>query len=111
MIYLLDKTDCLYQWDSDRQVAIDNPNITEMHFCRKRDSKAVVVDVVVEDGVATAFIPNFLLQTADDILVFAYEHIHPEEYETYQAFRVECKAAVDAEMAALKAELEAILNQ
>ena len=39
------------------------------------------------------------------------EHIHPEEYEAYQAFRVECKAAVDAEMAALKAELEVILNQ
>ena len=79
MIYLLDKTDCLYQWDSDRQVAIDNPNITEMHFCRKRDSKAVVVDVVVEDGIATAFIPNFLLQTADDISVFAYEHNHTVE--------------------------------
>lgn len=39
------------------------------------------------------------------------EHIHPEEYEAYQAFRVECKAAVSAEMAVLKAELEAILNQ
>ena len=37
--------------------------------------------------------------------------IHPDEYEAYQAFRVECKAKVDSEMKTLKEELEAILNQ
>ena len=36
--------------------------------------------------------------------------IHPDEYEAYQAFRAECKVAVDAEMKTLKEELEAILN-
>ena len=36
--------------------------------------------------------------------------VHPDEYEAYQAFRVECKAAVDAEMQILKEELEAVLN-
>lgn len=35
---------------------------------------------------------------------------HPDEYEAYQAFRAECKVAVDAEMKTLKEELEAILN-
>lgn len=38
----------------------------------------------------------------------------PEEYEAYQAFRIECKAKVDEHMAKLKAELEAsikLMNQ
>lgn len=36
--------------------------------------------------------------------------IHPEEYEAYQTFRTECKAKVDAELEAKKAELEEIIN-
>lgn len=36
--------------------------------------------------------------------------IHPEEYEAYQAFRIECKAKVDAELEARRAELEEIIN-
>lgn len=35
---------------------------------------------------------------------------HPEEYEAYQVFRAECKAKVDAELEAKKAELEDIVN-
>ena len=36
---------------------------------------------------------------------------HPDEYGEYQMFRAECKSAVDAEMAALKAELENALKE
>lgn len=35
---------------------------------------------------------------------------HPEEYYAYQAFRAECKARVDQEMASLKAEIENIIK-
>lgn len=43
------------------------------------------------------------------IAILANEHIYPEEYEAYQAFRAECKAKVDADIATLRAELEAAL--
>ena len=34
---------------------------------------------------------------------------HPGEYTTYQTYRADCKAKVDAEMAMLYTELEAII--
>lgn len=35
---------------------------------------------------------------------------HPDEYEAYQSFRVECKAKVDENMRVLKAEIENIIK-
>ena len=84
MIYLLDDASALYQWDSNREVAIDRTDAAEIAKVHDRDAQ---------------------------LAILFNEHIHPEEYEAYQAFRAECKAAVNAKMATLKAELEAILNQ
>ena len=60
------------------------------------------------DRAIAAKIAKTYNQDAQLAILFNKE-IHPDEYEAYQAFRVECKAAVDAEMATLKAELEEAL--
>lgn len=38
------------------------------------------------------------------------EHLKPEEYATYQAYRVECKVRADEIIAKLRAEVEANCN-
>lgn len=44
------------------------------------------------------------------IAILFNKDIHPDEYEAYQIFRAECKTKVDAEIKALKNELEAALK-
>lgn len=64
----------LYQWDTGRQVQITskkNYTIDEVHFCNEDSESALVCQATVEDSVATAFIPNILLHTSKDLIVYA----------------------------------------
>ena len=69
MFKLKDGRDFMYQWDVDRQIIVDDPSITEVHFCNRTDECSLVVDVV--DGLAN--VPNILLQSSFDIRVFGYD--------------------------------------
>lgn len=68
MFKLLDGREHLWQWDLDRQIAVSDSTVTEVHFCNKTNDCSLVVKVV--DGIAN--IPNILLQQPFDIRVYAY---------------------------------------
>ena len=81
MFKIADGRDSFWQWDIDRQVVVDDPDITEVHFCNKTDDCSLVVEVneVAADTLdgqhfsyRTANVPNILLQNDFPIRVYAY---------------------------------------
>lgn len=61
-----------YQWDLDRKIIIDDPTVTEVHFCNKTSDCSLVVEVYEKDGLRLANVPNILLQTDWPIRVYGY---------------------------------------
>ena len=63
----------LYQWDIDREVRIKPRSvINEVHFAHVNDAEALVLEAnITEDGFYTANIPNILLQSAENIVIYA----------------------------------------
>ena len=72
MFTIRDGRDYLYAWDLDRQIIVDDPSITEVHFSNRTDDNSLVVEVKDEDGLRVANIPNILLQQPWDIIAYAY---------------------------------------
>ena len=68
MFTLEDGREQLYQWDINRRIIVNDPNIGEVHFCNHISDCALVVQV--KDGLAD--IPNILLQDARPIRAYAY---------------------------------------
>lgn len=68
MFKLQDGRQHLYQWDLDRYIIVDDPNICEVHFCNRTSDESLVVEV--KDGLAA--IPNIILQDARPIRAYAY---------------------------------------
>lgn len=68
MFKLQDGREHLYQWDLDRYIIVEDPNICEVHFCNRTSDCSLVVEV--KDGLAA--IPNIILQEARPIRVYAY---------------------------------------
>lgn len=64
----------LRQWESGRKLQV-NPNsnmkITRLDFANKGSENAVVVIPNEKDGIIVADIPNILLQSGQDIVVFS----------------------------------------
>lgn len=64
----------LFQWDLGRSVCYtpdEGLEINELHFAHQGDAKALVMEVVAEDGAYTAEIPNILLQSGKPVRVWA----------------------------------------
>ena len=57
----------LYQWDTGREVKVDNVNVCEVHFASCNSDCAFVT--VPVDGIAP--IPNELLQSANNFVIYA----------------------------------------
>jgi hypothetical protein len=77
---IVDGREYFYQWDTNRQIAVDDPTITEVHFCNRVDNCSLVVEVV--DGVAN--VPNIILQYGFKLKVFGYDGeatMHEQEFE------------------------------
>ena len=68
MFTLEDGREQLYQWDINRRIIVNDPNIGEVHFCNHISDCALVVKV--KNGLAD--IPNILLQDARPIRAYAY---------------------------------------
>lgn len=68
MFTLEDGREQLYQWDIDRRIIVNDPNICEVHFCNRTSDCSLVVEV--KDGFAN--IPNILLHDARPIRAYAY---------------------------------------
>lgn len=93
MFTLRDGRDCLYAWDLNRQVIVEDPSITEVHFCNRTDDSALVVKVKDEDGLRVADIPNIILQQPWDIRVYAYCTDSYTKVEEVLEVKARCKPA------------------
>lgn len=60
------------QWDLNRKIIVEDPTISEVHFCNKTDNCSLVVEVYEKDGLRLANVPNILLQNNWDIRVYGY---------------------------------------
>lgn len=69
MFKIVDGREYFYQWDLDRQIAVEDSSIVEVHFCNRTDECSLVVDVI--DGIAN--VPNIILQNSFDVRVFGYD--------------------------------------
>lgn len=64
----------LRQWESGRKLQVNpkgNMEVTRLDFANKGSEKAVVVIPKEENGIIVADIPNILLQSGQDIVVFS----------------------------------------
>ena len=61
-----------YQWDLDRKLIVEDPTITEVHFCNRTDNCSLVCETYQENGITLVNVPNLLLQTDWKIHVYAY---------------------------------------
>lgn len=88
MFSILNGGKYFYQWDLGQKLVV-NDNFCKVHFCNATGG-ALVVDVVEEDGVRVAKVPNILLQSTDNIRVYGVCKADNETINTrdYQIFRV-----------------------
>lgn len=61
-----------YQWDLDQKLIVNDPDITEVHYCNQTDDCSLVCEVYEEDGQRLVNVPNILLQEAFPIRAYAY---------------------------------------
>ncbi len=64
----------LRQWESGRKIQVipgSNMEVTRLDFANKGSTNALVVVPKTEDGLIVADIPNILLQSGQDIIVYA----------------------------------------
>lgn len=74
MFKLADGREHLFQWDSNRQVVVEDASCNEVHFCNRTGDCSLVTEVKEVDGQRVADIPNILLQDAWTLRVYAYCH-------------------------------------
>ncbi|MBR2493496.1 MAG: hypothetical protein IKB64_08600 [Paludibacteraceae bacterium] len=89
MFFLEDGRPTLYQWDLNRRIRIDDPHVTEVHFCNGSADCALVVKTYTDDtydGKLYAEIPNILLQS--DLPIKAYAYVNDTYTKECQTFRV-----------------------
>lgn len=63
----------LYQWDLGRQMELHDPDgmqITEVDFCHPDDAEALVVIPERNGDTVTVDIPNVLMQSGEDLMVY-----------------------------------------
>ena len=84
MFIILDGRDKFYQWDIERRLVVEDPSITEVHFCNRTDNCSLVCETFVEDGLTLVNVPNVLLTTDWKIHVYAYDGKHTKHDECFE---------------------------
>lgn len=87
MFKIYDGRDKFYQWDLDRQLIIDDPTVTQVHFCNRTDDFSLVCEVYQQDGLNLVNVPNILLQEDWRINVYAYDVNYTKYSETFEVER------------------------
>lgn len=87
MFKIYDGRDKFYQWDLDRQLIIDDPTVTQVHFCNRTDDLSLVCEVYQQDGLNLVNVPNILLQEDWRINVYAYDVNYTKYSETFDVER------------------------
>lgn len=72
MLRLENDRSCLYQWDVDQRLEVDNDEIREVHFANAVTSPALVCEVYEEGGRRFADVPNILLQQIWPIQAYGF---------------------------------------
>ena len=76
MFKIYDGRQEFYQWDIDRKLIVDDPTITQVHFCNRTDDCSLVCETYVENGLTLVNVPNVLLQTDWRIRAYAYDSFY-----------------------------------
>lgn len=81
------KDGCLFQWDANRLVELDDENarITQVHFADVDDTEAMIVPFERIGNKIQVTVPNILLQTAGQISVFAVS-VEGDEIKTVEHY-------------------------
>ena len=86
MFKILDGRNMFYQWDKDRKLIVEDATIEEVHFYNNTEECALVLLPYVENGVTLVNVPNILLTTNDNVIVWAVIGDHTI---TKERFKVE----------------------
>lgn len=73
MFRIYDGREAFYQWDLDRQIAVDDRSIVQVHFCNRTGDCALVCECYDLNGTWVANVPNVLLQDSWRLRVYAYD--------------------------------------
>lgn len=84
MFKIYDGREKFYQWDIDRQLIVEDPSITEVHFTNRATNDAYVCETYVEDGITLVNVPNILLQANWRIQAYAYDGKHTKHDVCYE---------------------------
>lgn len=84
MFKILDGREQFYQWDSDRQIVIEDIDCNEVHFSNRTDKTALVCTVREENGQVIADVPNILLQQDWPITVYAFDQDYTKYSQTFK---------------------------
>ena len=79
MFKIQDGREHLWQWDSNRKVIVNDPNIKQVHFSNNVNPVAYVVEV--KNGLAD--IPNILLQGSFNIVCYGYIDEYTKVEQTF----------------------------
>jgi hypothetical protein len=83
MFKITDGRSHFYQWDSNRRLTVEDPEITQVHFCNRTDDCSLVRDVYTEDKLRLVDVPNILLQTNWRINVYAFDKNYTKHCATF----------------------------
>ena len=72
MFKIEDGREHFYQWDLNRKLIIENPEIIELHYHVSNKEASLVCAVREENGLFLADVPNILLQKSGNIRVYGY---------------------------------------
>lgn len=115
MLFLENDKECLYQWDINQRVIVDDNEITEVEFSNGANGAGLVCAVYDENGKRYANIPNILLQdrwniraygccdvsVIDVLYIDVIKRVKPDDY-VYEETEVKTYEALEARVKALE---------
>jgi hypothetical protein len=81
---LTDGRKLFYQWDTGRQLIVNNESFEEVHFCNGSSDRSLVCKVFEQNGKRLVNVPNILLQDSRSISVFAFVEDDNGGYTKYR---------------------------
>lgn len=80
---IYDGRSSFWQWDLEQKIVVPVGVGNEVHFSNENHNRTPVCDVYEQDGIRLVNVPNFLLQEALPLTVYAYARDNKGERTTY----------------------------
>ena len=84
MFKIQDGRTCLYQWDLDRKLVIEDINCSEVHFSNRTTVNSLSCKTYIENEQLVVDIPNILLQEDWEITAYAYDEFYTKYEQVYK---------------------------